>query len=64
MNNAQKLRKLHKFTQIEVAEKINYPKPLYVSFEHEKYILPDNKIKELASLYNVSVDYLMKDMPK
>ncbi len=63
MNNAQKLRKLHRFTQIQVAEKIDYPKPLYVSFEHEKYILPESKIKALADLYNVSVDYLMKDMP-
>lgn len=63
MNNIQKLRKLYRMTQKEVAEKIEYPKPLYAAFEHEKFILPTDKLKQLANIYNVSTDYLIQDMP-
>lgn len=64
INTVKRLRLLYKFTQADVADLIDYPKPLYVAFEQEKYRLPEDKQRLLAALYNVSVEYLMKDMPK
>ncbi len=61
MNNARKLRKLYRMTQNDVSDEIVYPKPLYTAFEQGKMNLPDDKIKELAKLYNVSVEYLLSD---
>ena len=40
MNNAQKLRKLYKKTQNDIADIISYPKPLYAAFELNKLKLP------------------------
>ncbi len=59
MNNALKLRKIYKLTQLDIAEKIDYPKPLYAAFEHEKIMMPQSKLEELADFYKVSVDYLL-----
>ena len=59
MNNALKLRKLYKLTQLDIAAKIDYPKPLYAAFEHEKIMMPQNKIQELADFYKVSTEYLL-----
>ena len=60
MNNAQRLRKLYKKTQDEISDIIKYPKPLYAAFELGRMQLPREKLSELASFYNVTVDYLTK----
>lgn len=60
MNNAQRLRKLYKKTQDEISDIIKYPKPLYAAFELGRMQLPSEKLSELASFYNVTVDYLTK----
>lgn len=62
MNNAQKLRKLYKKTQSEISEIIEFAKPLYAAFEHEKLRLPEDKLRMLAQYYNVSIDYLVEGM--
>ncbi len=62
MNNVQKLRKLYKMTQNDVSELINYPKPLYTAFERGDMKLPGDKINILCNYYNVTADYLLKDM--
>lgn len=59
MNNAQKLRKLYKKTQNDIADIIDYPKPLYAAFELDKMKLPENKLLMLSRFYNVSVSYLL-----
>ena len=64
MNNAQKLRKLYKKTQNDIADIIKYPKPLYAAFELNKMSLPENKLIMLSRYYNVTVDYLLSDSGK
>jgi len=59
MNNARKLRNLYRYTQKDVSQKINYPRPLYQAFENGKYGIPDDKLQLLAKLYNVSEDYIL-----
>ena len=61
MNNARKLRNLYRLTQKDISQKINYPKPLYQAFENNKFSMPDDKLKLLATLYNVSVDYILNE---
>ena len=61
MNNAQKLRKLYKKTQNDIADIISYPKPRYAAFELNKLKLPESKLVMLSRYYNVSVDYLLSD---
>lgn len=63
MTNIQKLRNLYRMTQNDVCDAINYPKPLYSAFEKGKYVMPIDKVKELAKLFNVSVFHILKDMP-
>lgn len=62
MNNAQKLRKLYKKTQDEISDVIEYSKPLYAAFESGKMGMPQDKLKTLAGYYNVTVDYLTKEV--
>lgn len=59
MNNAQKLRKLYKKTQNEIADIIGYAKPLYAAFELGKLPMPRYKLQELAEYYSVPIDYLI-----
>lgn len=59
MNNARKLRNLYRYTQKDISQKINYPRPLYQAFENGKYGMPEDKLELLSKLYNVSIDYIL-----
>ncbi len=60
LKNIQKLRKLYKKTQSEMADIIDYPLPLYRGFEDGRYLLPEVKLRELCEYFNVSREYLCK----
>lgn len=62
MNNAQKLRKLYKKTQDEISDIIEYPKPLYAAFELGRIGMPSEQLSALAKYYNVTVEYLTKEL--
>ncbi len=59
MNNAKRLRKLYKLTQNEIADVIDYAKPLYAAFELEKLPMPKDKLEQLSKYYNVSFEYII-----
>lgn len=61
MNNAQKLRKLYKKTQNEIADVIDYPKPLYAAYELNRLELPKEKLTALSEYYHVPVTYFTED---
>ena len=61
MRNAQKLRKLYKKTQDEMADVIGYSKPLYVAFERGKMDLPEQQIEILCAYFHVTKEYLLSE---
>ncbi len=58
-DNISKLRKYHGFTQIELAEKLNYSDKAVSKWERAE-ALPDVEVlTEIAKLFDVSLDYLV-----
>ncbi|MBH0167159.1 helix-turn-helix transcriptional regulator [Fictibacillus sp. 7GRE50] len=53
------LRKSKNLTLAQVAEKLNMVTSAYSSYEREDKKPPIDKLRFLASLYNVSTDYLL-----
>jgi len=47
------------FTQAQIAEKLNMTEANYSSYERGKSIPPSDKLNDIASILNVSVDYLL-----
>lgn len=59
--NLTKLRLKNKFTQSEIAERLNYTDKSVSKWEHGDATPPIDVLKELADLYEVSLDYLVSD---
>lgn len=53
------LRKSHKLTLAEVAEKLDVVTSTYGSYEREEKKPPIDKLRFLANFYKVSTDYLL-----
>lgn len=62
-NNLVYLRKKNNFTQLELAEKLEYSDKSISKWEHGE-TLPDIEVlHKLANLYNVTLDYLVSSKP-
>lgn len=59
--NLTKLRLESKMTQIEVAEKLNYTDKSVSKWERGEAIPPIDVLKDLADLYEVSLDFLVSN---
>lgn len=63
-SNLVYLRKSRGFTQLEIAEKLNYSDKSVSKWEHGE-TLPDIEVlKKVSDLYGVSIDYIVSDAPK
>mgnify|MGYP003494801570 CR=1 FL=1 len=58
-NNLKKLRKLNKFTQEQIAKKLNITQQTYANYESAKTEAPHEVLKKLSNIYNTSVDFLL-----
>lgn len=58
--NITELRKENKLTQLELAEKLNYSDKSVSKWERGESIPDVIVLKELADLFGVSVDYMLK----
>lgn len=54
----RELREYDKYTQLEVAAKIDVSRSTYGAYERGTVNPPAEKIQALAKLYHVNVDYL------
>ncbi|MBQ3213535.1 MAG: helix-turn-helix transcriptional regulator [Clostridia bacterium] len=62
-NNLTYLRKKNNYTQLELAEKLEYSDKSISKWEHAE-TLPDIEVlHKLANLYNVTLDYLVSNKP-
>ncbi len=60
-NNLTELRKLHKWTQAELAMKLNYSDKAISKWERGEAIPDITTLVEIAKLYNVTLDYLVSE---
>ena len=58
-NNIAELRKAHKLTQLELAEKLNYSDKAISKWERGDAIPDVTVLKEIADLFGVTLDYLV-----
>lgn len=64
MNTLEKIRYLrfmNKYTQSDVADKIGIGRSNYCQYESGKWNFTIEHIKKIATLYNVSISYLVDD---
>ena len=59
MNNFKKARKAANLTQEEVAQKLGLTRAAYTHYEKGTRECPFDTLRKLASIFNVSVDYLL-----
>ena len=59
--NLTELRKQKGYTQISLAEKLNYSDKAISKWENGSSLPPIDVLLELANLYGVTLDYLVKD---
>ncbi len=59
--NLVELRKLHGYTQFELAEKLNYSDKSISKWEHAESIPDVVVLKEIADLFEVTLDYLVTE---
>lgn len=59
-NNICELRKIHGYTQFELAEKLNYSDKSVSKWERGDSIPDVGVLKEIADLFGVSLDYLVE----
>ena len=59
--NLTKLRQERNLTQSEVAQMLNYTDKSVSKWEHAETTPPIDVLKQLADLYEVSLDYLVSD---
>lgn len=52
------LRKQHKLTQHELAEKLGIGRTTYLGYESGKIAVPAIRLQTLATLFNVSMEYI------
>lgn len=66
MNRIRELREAHNFTQDFVAEAIDVSRITYVRYENDSRPMKAPELIRLATLYHVSVDYLLglSDVPQ
>ena len=57
-NNIIELRKSKKWTQIELAEKLNYSDKAISKWERAESLPDVTVLQQIAALFSVSVDYL------
>jgi len=55
----QELRKQQKFSQVELAEKINISKSQMIRYENKGVQPPADTLNKLAEIFNTSVDFLI-----
>jgi len=60
-NNIIELRKSKKWTQIELAEKLNYSDKAVSKWERAESLPDVTVLQQIASLFSVSVDYLLEE---
>lgn len=60
MQRLKNLRRTRRMTQVDVSRESGIPRPLYALMEQGKLSPNDEQMHSLASLYNVSVQYLQK----
>ncbi|MBR5192596.1 MAG: helix-turn-helix transcriptional regulator [Clostridia bacterium] len=60
-SNLTALRLERKLTQAELAEKLNYSDKTVSKWEHGETTPPIDVLKQLAELYEVSVDYIINE---
>ena len=60
-NNIIELRKSKKWTQIELAEKLNYSDKAVSKWERAESLPDVTVLQQIADLFSVSVDYLLKE---
>lgn len=58
MNNLKAARKMFSFSQQKIADLLGIEQTHYSKYELEKHILPIDRYKQLATFYNLSIDYL------
>ena len=63
-NNISELRKIHGYTQFELAEKLNYSDKSISKWERGDSIPDIAVLKEIADLFGVSLDYLVESEHK
>lgn len=59
-NNLMNLRKASKLTQLELAEKLNYSDKAISKWERGESLPDVILLKQIADMYNVSIDYMMQ----
>lgn len=59
--NLVELRKIYAFTQVEIAEKLNYSDKAISKWERGESLPDVETLKKLADIYGVTVDYLLND---
>ncbi|MFS5878692.1 helix-turn-helix transcriptional regulator [Streptococcus agalactiae] len=55
----RELRQLNNITQIEMANKLGLNRVTYTNYEREKSEPSISNLKEIATIFNVSIDYLI-----
>lgn len=60
-DNLIQLRKAHNLTQLNLAEKLNYSDKAVSKWERADTLPDIETLKAIADLYNISVDYLLKE---
>jgi transcriptional regulator with XRE-family HTH domain len=60
-NNIIELRKSKKWTQIELAEKLNYSDKAVSKWERAESLPDVTVLQQIANLFSVSVDYLLEE---
>lgn len=60
-NNIIELRKSKKWTQIELAEKLNYSDKAISKWERAESLPDVTVLQQIAALFSVSVDYLLEE---
>lgn len=61
VNNIIELRKSRKWTQIELAEKLNYSDKAISKWERAESLPDVTVLQQIADLFSVSVDYLLEE---
>ena len=58
-NRIQELRKQHKLSQVELAEKINVSKSQMIRYENKGVQPPADILNKLAEVFGTSIDFLI-----
>lgn len=59
MNNLKDIRKIHGYTQTEIAKKLNISQQTYANYENNKTEAPHDILKQISTIYDISIDILL-----